>query len=278
MSAMRLTLALSLAALAALARPALAAEPFTLTVEIGPTGGAPGGGKRTLTFEQGARRSEHLFDAQDAREHYVRGIGVVELVARARAPRGVDAAVFVFSDGMQIPVRLADKEEAAAVFIAFEHGDVRERYGTTYVLQNQGEVPCPKVVYSRRLATYSIWRYATQLVVIKLVNWKAYEALLAQPTRRFPDRSGWPLYLAHCQPCHGIGHEGATRGPDFLGDMDAYRRVPPLAVTDLSQHPSLHEKVKGLTPGSMPVLNHISNADISTLWRWLHAIHRSAAK
>lgn len=60
--------------------------------------------------------------------------------------------------------------------------------------------------------------------------------------------------------------------------MAAYRRVPALAVTDLSQHPSLHEKVKGFTEGTMPVLNHISNKEITVLWRWLHAIHAGATK
>jgi hypothetical protein len=84
--------------------------------------------------------------------------------------------------------------------------------------------------------------------------------------------------MKNCQPCHGIGGQGAKRGPDFLSNMDAYRRVPPLAVTDVSQHPSLHEKVKGFTEGTMPVLNHMTNAEISTLWSWLHAIHRGATK
>jgi hypothetical protein len=60
--------------------------------------------------------------------------------------------------------------------------------------------------------------------------------------------------------------------------MEAYRRVPPLAVTDVSQHPSLHEKVKGFTEGTMPVLNHIPDQEIATLWRWLHAVHASAVK
>ena len=113
---------------------------------------------------------------------------------------------------------------------------------------------------------------------IRLVTGKAFEAELAQATRRFPDRSGWPLFVQHCQSCHGIGGHGAKRGPDFLSDMDAYRRVPPLAVTDVGQHPSLHEKVKGYAEGTMPVLNHIPDKDIAAIWRWLHAIHASATK
>jgi mono/diheme cytochrome c family protein len=259
------------------ARAATAPDPFTVALQLGPISGTTSA-TRTLTFQQGTRRQTRAYDVQDAREHNVRGVSLSDLVAQAKAPKTVDAVVFVYSDGMRIPVQLADKTEVDAIFIALEHGDARDRFSTTYPLQNKAELPCPKVVYGRPLKAYSIWLYPTQLAAIKLVTWKLYEEALAQPTRQFPDRSGWPLYMKHCQSCHGIGHQGATRGPDFLGDMDAYRRVPPLAVTDLSQHPSLHEKVKGFTPGTMPVLNHISNAEIATLWRWLHAIHRSATK
>jgi mono/diheme cytochrome c family protein len=256
---------------------AWAAEPFTVAVQLGPISGTPSA-SRTVTFEKDARRQVRTYDVQDAREHNVRGISLPDLVAHAKAPKAVDAAVFVYTDGMQIPVHLADKDEVDAIFIALEHGDVRDRFAATYPLQNKAPLSCPKVVYGRRVTAYSIWHYPTELAVVKLVTWKLYEAALAQPTRQFPDRSGWPLYEKHCQSCHGIGHQGATRGPDFLGDMDAYRRVPPLAVTDLSEHPSLHEKVKGFTEGTMPVLTDISNAEIAALWRWLHAIHRQAIK
>ena len=259
------------------ARTAHAAAEFTVPLEVGPVGRAPGSA-RTLTFDRAVLKSSRRFDIQDGREHIVRGVTLRELVALAKAPKTVDTVVFSFVDGMQIPVSLADKEEVDAIFIALEHGDPMERYTSTYPLLNKAELPCPKVVYGRKVTTYSIWLYPTQLASMKLVTWKVYEAALAQPTRKLPDRSGWPLYLKHCQPCHGIGHVGATRAPDFLGDMDAYRRVPALAVTDLSQHPSLHEKVKGFTDGTMPVLNHVSNAEIATLWRWLHAIHDSATK
>jgi hypothetical protein len=261
----------------AFARTARAAAEFTVPIEVGPLGRAPGSA-RTLTFDRAVLKSSRRFDVQDGHEHIVRGVTLRELVALAKAPKSVDAAVFSFVDGMQIPVRLADKDEVEAIFIALEHGDPMERYTSTYPLLNKAEWPCPKIVYSRPITTYSIWLYPTQLASIKLVSWKTYEAALAQPTRKLPDRSGWPLYLKHCQACHGIGQVGATRAPDFLSDMEAYRRVPPLAATDVSQHPSLHEKVKGFTEGTMPVLNHVSNAEIATLWRWLHAIHASATK
>jgi hypothetical protein len=254
-----------------------AADAFTVVLQVGPVAGAATE-SRSLTFEQGTRRSTRTFDVQDGREHIVRGLSLRELVAQAHAPRTVDAAVFWFADGMQIPVRLSDKEDVDAIFIALEHGDVRERFETVYPLSGKEPLPCPKVVYGRKATTYTIWLYPTQLSKVQLVTWKAYEAALAQPTRNRPDRSGWPIYLKNCQPCHGIGGQGATRGPDFLSNMDAYRRVPPLATTDLSEHPSLHEKVKGFAPGTMPVLNHVPNADVATLWRWLHAIHRGGTK
>lgn len=254
-----------------------AAAATTVNVEIGPVTGTPNA-RKTVTFDLAARHRTTVYDVQDGREHHVRGVPLAELLGHVKPPKGADTVVFVYADGMQIPVRLADKEEAGALFIAFEHGTVMDEFTGTYAVHNRFDVPCPKVVYRRPVTTYSIWHYPTELSAIRLVTWKAYEARLAQPTRRLPDRSGWPLYVRHCGSCHGLGGEGAKRGPDFLSHMEAYRRVPPLAVTDTSQHPSLHEKVKGFTDGTMPVLNHIPNADIATLWRWLHAIHASATK
>jgi hypothetical protein len=260
-------------------RAAAATKPgaLTLVVELGPFEGVAAS-SRTLTFDVAARKRTTWYDVQDALEHHVRGVSLTALLAMVKAPKRADAVVFDFADGMQIPVRLADKEETAAIFIALEHGDPMDAFDQTYELRGRAPIPCPKVVYSRETKQYSIWHYPTTLTRIRVVSWKGYEAVLAQPTRQFPDQSGWPLYMRHCQPCHGLGVQGAKRGPDFLTNMDAYRRVPPLAVTDLSQHPSLHEKVKGFTEGNMPVLNHISNDEISTLWRWLHAIHRGAIR
>jgi mono/diheme cytochrome c family protein len=249
-----------------------------LTIRVGPVRGGGATEVRSLSIVGAARSRERRFDLQDGREHIVRGASLRELLVLAKAPKAVDAVIFHFTDGMQIPVHLDDKDEVDAIFIALEHGDVRDHFTDVYPLNLKGEQACPKVVYGRKVTTYSIWLYPTQLEAIQLVTWKLHEAALAQPTRSFPDRSGWAIYLRECQPCHGIGHQGATRGPDFLGDLGAYRRVPPLATTDLSQPPSLHEKVKGFTEGTMPVLSHISNAEITTLWRWLHAIHRGATR
>jgi hypothetical protein len=257
---------------------ARASSDAPITVRVGPVRGGGATEVRSISIMEAARSRERRFDLQDGREHIVRGVSLRDLLRQAKAPKAVDAAIFIYSDGMQIPVHLDDKEEVDAVFIALESGDARDRFTDTYPLNMKGELPCPKVVYGRKVTTHSLWLYPTQLTSIQLVTWKLHEAALAQPTRSVPDRSGWPIYMRECQPCHGIGHQGATRGPDFLSDLGAYRRVPPLATTDLSQPPSLHEKVKGYTEGTMPVLTHISNADITTLWRWLHAIHRSSIR
>jgi hypothetical protein len=248
-----------------------------LVVDIGPVAGA-GSSSKTLAFNVASRRRTVWYDVQDGLEHHVRGVTLSDLLLAAHAPKAVDAVVFDFADGMKIPVHLGDPDEVKAIFIALEHGDPMDVYGPQYFVRNRGALPCPKVVYGREPKDYSIWLYPTKLTRISLVTWKAFETSLAQPTRQFPDRSGWPIYLRHCQPCHGLGGQGARRGADFLSDMDAYRRVPPLSVTDLSQHPSLHEKVKGFTEGTMPVLNHVSNQEIAALWRWLHLIHKSATK
>jgi|SRR5579862_387034 len=249
-----------------------------LTIRVGPVRGGGAAEVRSISILGAARSRERRFDLQDGREHIVRGVSLRDLLVQVKAPKAVDAVVFNYTDGMQLPVHLDDKEEVDAIFIALEHGDVRDHFTDVYPLNLKGEQPCPKVVYGRKVTTHSLWLYPTRLASIQLVTWQLQEAALAQPTRSLPDRSGWPIYVRECQPCHGIGHQGATRGPDFLSDLDAYRRVPPLAVTDVSQQPSLHEKVKGYTEGAMPVLDYVSNAEITTLWRWLHAIHRSATR
>jgi len=250
---------------------------LNLTVEINPVRDT-GPTTRTLVFDQAARTQATWFDVQDGYEHNVRGLPLAELVKRAKPPKSVDAVVFSYADGMEVPLRLDQKDEVAAVFIALEHGNVRDEFSTTYTLHNQTELPCPKILYGRKVTAFSIWIYPGALTSLRLVNWKTYEARLAQPTRRLPDRSGWPIYMRHCQGCHGIGGQGAKRAPDFLSDPDAYRRIPPFAATDRGTHPSLHEKVKGFADGQMPVLTQVSNADIGTLWRWLHAIHDSATR
>jgi len=250
---------------------------LSLTVEIGPLRNtAPT--TRTLVFDQAARKQVTWFDVQDGYEHNVRGLPLRDVISRAKPPKSADAVVFSYADGMEIPLRLDQKDEVDSIFVALEHGNVRDDFSTTYTLHNQTELPCPKILYGRKVTSFSIWIYPGALTSIRLVNWKTYETRLAQPTRRVPDSSGWPIYMRHCQSCHGIGGQGAKRGPDFLTDMGAYRRIPPLAVTDISEHPSLHEKVKGFAEGQMPVLTQISNAEIATVWRWLHAIHNSATK
>jgi hypothetical protein len=253
------------------------AQVLNLTVEIGPIPFVPNT-TRTVSLDAAGGTKTTWYDVQDGVEHHVRGLTLKQLLAVVRAPRAADAVVFSFADGMQVPVHLGDPVEVKATFIALEHGDPMGVFDQSYELRGREPVACPKVVYGHETKKYSIWHYPTQLTGIKLVKWSAFESVLAQPTRRHPDRSGWPLYLRHCQPCHGLGGQGAKRGSDFLSNMDAYRRVPALAVTDRSQHPSLHEKVKGFTPGTMPVLNHVSNDEIATLWRWLHAIHDGATR
>jgi len=269
----------TLAALAApaLAGAALAADSGAIEVQFGPITGVANSA-RTVIVDSASRRQVTWRDLQDGLDHNLRGISLGELIGYAAPPKATDTVIFTFKDGMEIPVRLKDKEEVKSIFIAFEHGDAMNKFSTTYPLHNRDEVPCPKIVYGRRESLYSIWLYPTAFSGVRFVTDKAYQAELAQATRRLPDRSGWPLYMKHCQSCHSIGGHGGKRGPDFLSDMDAYRRVPPLAVTEVGQPPSLHEKVKGYTEGTMPVLNQIPEKDIVTLWRWLHAIHASATK
>jgi len=273
-----LTVLLTLATLApALGGVAVAADSAAIEVQLGPITGVPSSA-RTVTVDSASRRQVTWRDLQDGLDHNVRGISLGELIGYAAPPKAADTVIFTFKDGMELPVRLKDKEEVKSIFIAFEHGDAMNKFSTTYPLHNRDELPCPKIVYGRRESLYSNWLYPTAFSGVRFVTQKAYEAELAQATRRLPDRSGWPLYMKYCQSCHGIGGQGAKRGPDFLSDMEAYRRVPALAVTEVGQQPSLHEKVKGYTEGTMPVLNQIPAKDIATLWRWLHAIHDSATK
>jgi len=262
-----------------LSAAARAAGPAAIEIQIGPVKGtAPA--TFTVPLDQATRLRARTFDVQDKRDHEVRGIPFRTLLALANAPKAADTALILYSDGMQVPVRLADKQTVDALFIALEHGDAKENFTTRYPLfGGTMELACPKVIYSAKVGNaYSIWRYPMELSGVRFVTWTSYEAELAQPTRAMQDRSGWPIYVRHCQPCHGIGGQGAKRGPDFLSNMDAYRRIRPHAYRGWDEPPSLHEKIKGFEDGAMPVLDHVSNADISALWRWLHAVHRGASK
>lgn len=259
------------------APPAWADAAAPLVVEEGPIVGAPNA-RREVILNADVLEQTKVFDVQDGREHSVRGLPLRKLLGQLATPKRVDTVVFAYTDGMQIPVKLSDRPEVDALFVAFFHGDVLERFSSTYPVDKKFELTCPKVVYGRKAGRYILWHSPTQLASIRLVTWRAFEAQLAQPTRRVPNKAGWKLYLQHCQACHGIGGQGATRGPDFLSHMDAYRRIPPLAQTNEGEIPSLHEKVTGYVDGTMPVLNHIRDADITKLWNWLHAIHRSGTQ
>ena len=262
-----------------LSATARAAGPDAVQIQIGPVKGtAPA--TFTVSLDQATRLRVRTFDAQDKQDHEVRGVPFRSLVALANVPKSADTAIILYTDGMQVPVRLTDKQTIDAIFIALEHGDAKGQFTTRYPLFGGAmELSCPKVIYSGRVGNaYTIWRYPMEFGGVRFVTWTSYEAELAQPTRAMQDRSGWPLYIRHCQPCHGVGGQGAKRGPDFLSNMDAYRRIRPHAYTGWDEHPSLHEKIKGFEDGTMPVLNHISNAEISALWRWLHAVHRGASK
>ena len=252
--------------------------PLSLAVEIGPVTGASNDNS-AITFNAASRTKDQLYDVQDQAEHRVRGVPLTEIITRAKAPKKADTVVLNFSNGMQVPVRLADKELTSQLFIAFEHGDEMGVYTTTYPLAGGvPALPCPKIVFHRKTDGYTIWRYTSQLSSVRFVTWSILEATLAQPSRQLPTHPGWKLYARNCQPCHGMGGQGAKRGPDFISDLDAYRRVPPLAVTDLGDPPSLHDKVKGRAGGQMPTLDHLSNAEIKELWNFLHSVHKGAVE
>ena len=119
-------------------------------VDLGPVTGATSD-RKTVTFNLMSRRKVSWYDVQDGREHNLRGVSLQELVAHVKAPKAADAVIFEYADGMQIPVRLGDKDEVAQIFIALEHGNVRDEFGATYPLHNAAAFTCPKVVYGRKI-------------------------------------------------------------------------------------------------------------------------------
>jgi hypothetical protein len=252
--------------------------PAALRLELGPFKGGVPSSVQTLQFEGSALGKTRVLDAQDGESHLVWGMPLLELVGRLKKPKGADLLVLSFDNGMVVRVPLAARGELRALFVAFAHRDARGVYGVDYPLVGGRIIPCPKLVYQRPGSAYAIWHYTSQLTSIRLADASAYEAVLLQPTRQPPAQPGWKLYLQHCQACHGMGGEGAKRAPDFIGDLAAYRRIPPLAETDLSEQPSLHEKVDGSVVGDMPSLEHIPKRDIVEIWRWLHKVHRGATR
>lgn len=256
------------------------AEPreVTLPVEIGPISGQAKD-TRSLVIGKNDRRNLRVYDAQDAAEHPVLGQPLREVLGQLKPPKGADTLLLLFKNGMQVPVSLADKAAIDDLFVVFEHADPYGHFDRTYRLKNADAVECPKVVLQSRDTAFSPLRHADTLVGLRLVQRRDYDLQLAQPTREAPTQPGWRLYVRYCSFCHGLGGQGATYAPDFITDMHAaYRRVPPLAETEGRQHPSLHDKVHGKVQGSMPTLTHVPNADIATIWRWLHQVHAGAVK
>ena len=245
------------------------ADELSLSLQLGPLSSVTSE-DRTLTFNAASRWSRRLFDVQSGSEVQVRGLPLTEIIKQIGRIKGADTLVFEFVNGMRVPVRLSDQDQIRQLFIAFE---------TTAPSGELSVEGCPRMIYRRETTGYTVWRFVNQLKVIHVVSWKIYEAQLAQPSRHAPTHSGWRLYEKHCQYCHGFGGQGAKRGPDFLSDLDAYRRVPPLAVTAEGAAPSLHEKVSGQIPGGeMPPLTHVPKTEIRELWQWLHQIHAGATK
>ena len=70
----------------------------------------------------------------------------------------------------------------------------------------------------------------------------------------------------------------ATEMPQDDTMKAVHERLGPKLKDAQDQLSNINEKVKGFTEGVMPVLNHISNEDITRLWRWLHMIHAASTR
>src|SRR6476660_6559847 len=127
---------------------AVAAGPATVQIQIGPVKDAAPS-TTTVDLEKVTRLRAHTFDAQDKQEHEVRGVPLRSLLALAHAPQSADTALILYTDGMQIPVPLADKQTVDAIFIALEHGDGKDHFTNRYPLfGGTMALSCPKVIYA----------------------------------------------------------------------------------------------------------------------------------
>lgn len=252
-------------------------DELAFQVDLGPIVGMASS-RKSIAFNRASRHKMRVFDAQDGEHHLVVGISLRELIETLAPPKAADTILLSFKNGMQVAIAKTDNQAIDDLFIALEHSPSYDEYELVYRLKTGATIDCPRVVYQSKDPAFSPLRLADTLRAVQFVTLSAYDAQLAQPTRQPPTAPGWRLYRKYCGSCHGLGGQGATYAPDFISDMDAYRRVPPLAETDLSQHPSLHEKVKGRVEGRMPPLGHVPDRDIALIWRWLHAIHKGATK
>lgn len=249
-----------------------------IEVELGPIVGAASD-RKTITFNRAARYRKRLFDGRDSENHVVVGVSLRDVITTVNPPKAADTIVLYFANGMEIAIARAEQKTIDELFIAFEHGSVLGEWQLPYRLKDGATIPSPVLVYQSQDPAFSPLRFTDTLRKVRFVTRSAHEAELAQPTRQPPTSAGWHLYRKYCSSCHGLGTQGARYAPDFISDMDAYRRVPALAETDTSEQPSLHEKVSGAVGGGrMPPLGHVPNRDIVVIWRWLHSIHRGATK
>jgi hypothetical protein len=242
--------------------------PFSVQVQIGPVEGVPSA-TRTISFEQAARKQRRVFDVQDGRQHNVRGVALRALLAAASAPKAADTALVVYSDGMQIPVHLADKSEVDAVFIAFEHGDAMDRFTARYPLLGR-QMELAEGVLDLALPGRALCDQARQL-----------EGARGRARATDAAAAGSIGLAALPQTLPAVPRPGWAGGRARIRLPHRPRSLPPhprQRGDRLGRAPQPAREGEGLVDGTMPVLDHVSSAEIATLWKWLHAVHRGATK
>ncbi len=274
---------------------AFAAEPLGTTVEVWQrqpgdhTGGfADRGPVATVRLADLPLVETERADLQADAQRTVRGLPLDALLKALHPPRGADAAVLHFANGMLVPVPVAG---TADVFVATAWKD-GSGFTTTFppvAKKGQDEVDVRPLVFgaNKVVATspavpgapdlpgdFTPWRHVDTLVGVEFVQLGAY---LAQ--YRVSDApevvAGLAQFRRACIYCHSARRAGAKAGWDFVDPMPAHLLHPSQNKLLFHVRYRANAAAAGLM---MPALAAMTEGDARALLAWLSALDGAPLK
>jgi mono/diheme cytochrome c family protein len=261
-----------------------AARAGTIEVWVRPPAGAPDRG--VVARVDPARltvREEARFDLQYGAKLRFRGLPLKVLLAELEPPRGTDAAVLHFRNGMAVPVPLAAPPDVwLAVALADEKGAWSADFPPVYKggadrdrrpIRFEGNKLVaatpdhPDVPARLRDSGFTPWRHADSLAGVEFVDRAAYDAQFdVSPAAH----EGYAVFLGTCRFCHGARHVGASLGWDFVEPLPAaeYRAT----AANLLDHVTIRASDAPERGLMMPAIAAFTPEDAAAVHAWMKAL------
>jgi mono/diheme cytochrome c family protein len=228
------------------------------------------------------------FDLQYDARRVVRGLSLGALLKTLLPPKGADAALLHFANGMLVPVPV---EGTPDVFVAVawkdgsgftsrfpdvpkkghEEADVRPiTFGANKLVAAGHAVPGAPALPG----DFTPWRHVDSLVGVEFVRLGPYLAQY-RVTDAPPVAAGLEQFRRACIYCHGARRAGAMAGWDFVDPMPAHLLHP--SENKLLFH--VRYRANAAEAGlMMPALEAMSEADARALLAWLQALDANPLK